>query len=107
MYVTSTKGLAGIRDAVWGLLANESIHHSWDVVCRRLLDKPLLFWEDLMQQLFLDRLQVRWEVHGQLPAGQSCPVPPFDYLGRFPPLPISTFFPCQLMPWVTLLNNEL
>uniref|UniRef100_A0A8B9YYC0 Conserved oligomeric Golgi complex subunit 1 n=1 Tax=Bos mutus grunniens TaxID=30521 RepID=A0A8B9YYC0_BOSMU len=57
MYVTSTKGLAGIRDAVWGLLANESIHHSWDVVCRRLLDKPLLFWEDLMQQLFLDRLQ--------------------------------------------------
>lgn len=63
MYVTSTKGLAGIRDAVWGLLANELTHRSWDVVCRRLLDKPLLFWEDLMQQLFLDRLQVRWEVH--------------------------------------------
>ncbi|OWK14222.1 COG1 [Cervus elaphus hippelaphus] len=57
MYVTSTKGLAGIRDAVWGLLANELTHRSWDVVCRRLLDKPLLFWEDLMQQLFLDRLQ--------------------------------------------------
>lgn len=55
------KGLAGIRDAMWELLANESIHHSWDVICRRLLDKPLLFWEDLMQQLFLDRLQVRWE----------------------------------------------
>ncbi|XP_059764922.1 conserved oligomeric Golgi complex subunit 1 isoform X3 [Balaenoptera ricei] len=57
MYVTSMKGLAAIRDAMWELLANESIHHSWDVVCRRLLDRPLLFWEDLMQQLFLDRLQ--------------------------------------------------
>ncbi|NIG59209.1 conserved oligomeric Golgi complex subunit 1 [Pontoporia blainvillei] len=51
------KGLAAIRDATWELLANESIHHSWDVICRRLLDRPLLFWEDLMQQLFLDRLQ--------------------------------------------------
>ncbi|KAM9044117.1 conserved oligomeric Golgi complex subunit 1 isoform 1-T1 [Megaptera novaeangliae] len=57
MYVTSMKGLAAIRDAMWELLANESIHHSWDVICRRLLDRPLLFWEDLMQQLFLDRLQ--------------------------------------------------
>ncbi|XP_029066612.1 conserved oligomeric Golgi complex subunit 1 isoform X1 [Monodon monoceros] len=57
MYVTSMKGLAAIRDATWELLANESIHHSWDVICRRLLDRPLLFWEDLMQQLFLDRLQ--------------------------------------------------
>eukprot|EP00069_Balaena_mysticetus_P017920 bmy_10998T0 len=57
MYVTNMKGLAAIRDAMWELLANESIHHSWDVICRRLLDRPLLFWEDLMQQLFLDRLQ--------------------------------------------------
>ncbi|XP_005350732.1 conserved oligomeric Golgi complex subunit 1 isoform X1 [Microtus ochrogaster] len=57
MYVKSMKGLAGIRDAVWDLLTNESASHSWEVVCRRLLEKPLLFWEDLMQQLFLDRLQ--------------------------------------------------
>uniref|UniRef100_A0A8C3YIE7 Conserved oligomeric Golgi complex subunit 1 n=2 Tax=Catagonus wagneri TaxID=51154 RepID=A0A8C3YIE7_9CETA len=57
VYVTSMKGLAGIRDAMWELLANESVHHSWDVICRRLLDRPFLFWEDLMQQLFLDRLQ--------------------------------------------------
>ncbi|XP_054429090.1 conserved oligomeric Golgi complex subunit 1 isoform X2 [Pteronotus mesoamericanus] len=57
MFVKSMKGLAGIRDAVWELLTNESASHSWDVVCRRLLEKPLLFWEDLMQQLFLDRLQ--------------------------------------------------
>ncbi|XP_036125075.1 conserved oligomeric Golgi complex subunit 1 isoform X1 [Molossus molossus] len=57
MFVKSMKGLAGIRDAVWELLTNESASHSWDVICRRLLDKPLLFWEDLMQQLFLDRLQ--------------------------------------------------
>ncbi|XP_058904990.1 conserved oligomeric Golgi complex subunit 1 isoform X2 [Kogia breviceps] len=57
MYVTSMRGLAAIRDALWELLANESIHHSWDAICRRLLDRPLLFWEDLMQQLFLDRLQ--------------------------------------------------
>ncbi|XP_053766364.1 conserved oligomeric Golgi complex subunit 1 [Desmodus rotundus] len=57
MFVKSMKGLAGIRDAVWELLTNESTSHSWDVVCRRLLEKPFLFWEDLMQQLFLDRLQ--------------------------------------------------
>ncbi|XP_008054802.2 conserved oligomeric Golgi complex subunit 1 isoform X1 [Carlito syrichta] len=57
MYVKSMKGLAGIRDAMWELLTNESTNHSWDVICRRLLEKPLLFWEDMMQQLFLDRLQ--------------------------------------------------
>uniref|UniRef100_A0A2K6ST69 Conserved oligomeric Golgi complex subunit 1 n=2 Tax=Saimiri boliviensis TaxID=27679 RepID=A0A2K6ST69_SAIBB len=57
MYVKSMKGLAGIRDAMWELLTNESTNHSWDVICRRLLEKPLLFWEDIMQQLFLDRLQ--------------------------------------------------
>lgn len=64
MFVKSMKGLAGIRDAVWELLTNESASHSWDVICQRLLDKPLLFWEDLMQQLFLDRLQVPWAVSG-------------------------------------------
>lgn len=53
------KGLAGIRDAMWELLTNESTSHSWDVICQRLLEKPLFLWEDLMQQLFLDRLQVR------------------------------------------------
>ncbi|XP_003786216.1 conserved oligomeric Golgi complex subunit 1 [Otolemur garnettii] len=57
MYVKSMKGLAGIRDAIWELLTNESTNHSWDVICRRLLEKPLLFWEDMMQQLFLDQLQ--------------------------------------------------
>lgn len=44
---------------MWELLTNESTNHSWDVICQRLLEKPLLFWEDLMRQLFLDRLQVR------------------------------------------------
>uniref|UniRef100_A0A8D2BCY4 Conserved oligomeric Golgi complex subunit 1 n=1 Tax=Sciurus vulgaris TaxID=55149 RepID=A0A8D2BCY4_SCIVU len=57
MYVKSMKGLAGIRDAMWELLTNESANHSWEVVCQRLLERPLLFWEDMMQQLFLDRLQ--------------------------------------------------
>ncbi|XP_055448178.1 conserved oligomeric Golgi complex subunit 1 [Psammomys obesus] len=57
LYVKSMKGLAGIRDAIWDLLSNESASHSWEVVCGRLLEKPLSFWEDLMQQLFLDRLQ--------------------------------------------------
>ncbi|KAM9209635.1 conserved oligomeric Golgi complex subunit 1 [Dugong dugon] len=56
-YVKNIKGLAGIRDAMWELLTNESTNHSWDVICRRLLEKPLLFWEDLTQQLFLSRLQ--------------------------------------------------
>ncbi|XP_070339634.1 conserved oligomeric Golgi complex subunit 1 isoform X2 [Equus asinus] len=56
-YVKSMKALAGIRDAMWELLNMESTAHSWTVVCRRLLEKPLLFWEDLMQRLFLDRLQ--------------------------------------------------
>ncbi|ELW68363.1 Conserved oligomeric Golgi complex subunit 1 [Tupaia chinensis] len=57
LYVKSVRGLAGIRDAIWELLTSESASHSWDVICRRLLEKPLLFWEDMMQQLFLDRLQ--------------------------------------------------
>ncbi|XP_007957875.1 conserved oligomeric Golgi complex subunit 1 [Orycteropus afer afer] len=57
MCVKNMKGLAGIRDAIWELLANESTSHSWDVTCQRLLEKPLLFWEDLMQQLFLGRVQ--------------------------------------------------
>uniref|UniRef100_A0A8C7ATA6 Conserved oligomeric Golgi complex subunit 1 n=1 Tax=Neovison vison TaxID=452646 RepID=A0A8C7ATA6_NEOVI len=56
-YVKSMQGLAGVRDAIWELLTNESTSHSWEVICQRLLEKPLLFWEDLMQQLFLDRLQ--------------------------------------------------
>ncbi|NXS58682.1 COG1 protein, partial [Brachypteracias leptosomus] len=57
VYVKSMKGLAGIRDAVWELLSSESISHNWEAVCRRLLDKPAAFWEDLLQQLFLDRLE--------------------------------------------------
>ncbi|XP_074080758.1 conserved oligomeric Golgi complex subunit 1 isoform X2 [Macrotis lagotis] len=58
VFVKSLKGLAGIRDAVWELLTSESMSHSWEVVCRRLLEKRLSFWEDLLQQLFLDRLQM-------------------------------------------------
>uniref|UniRef100_H0V179 Conserved oligomeric Golgi complex subunit 1 n=1 Tax=Cavia porcellus TaxID=10141 RepID=H0V179_CAVPO len=57
LYVKSMKGLAGIRDAMWQLLTSEPARHSWEVVCWWLLEKPLLFWEDVMQQLFLDRLQ--------------------------------------------------
>ncbi|NXD10107.1 COG1 protein, partial [Nothocercus nigrocapillus] len=57
VYVKSLKGLAGIRDAVWELLTSEAVSQHWDTVCRRLLDKPASFWEDLLQQLFLDRLQ--------------------------------------------------
>ncbi|NXY77101.1 COG1 protein, partial [Glareola pratincola] len=57
VYVKSMKGLAGIRNAVWELLTSESISQNWEAVCRRLLDKPASFWEDLLQQLFLDRLQ--------------------------------------------------
>ncbi|XP_065708221.2 conserved oligomeric Golgi complex subunit 1 isoform X1 [Patagioenas fasciata] len=57
VYVKSMKGLAGIRDAVWELLTSESVSQNWDSVCRRLLDKPVSFWEDLLQQLFLDRLE--------------------------------------------------
>ncbi|XP_032994823.1 conserved oligomeric Golgi complex subunit 1 isoform X2 [Lacerta agilis] len=57
VYVKSLKGLAGIRDAVWELLTSESMSQNWETVCHRLLDKPIFFWEDLLQQLFLDRLQ--------------------------------------------------
>ncbi|NWH41846.1 COG1 protein, partial [Chloropsis hardwickii] len=57
VYVKSMKGLAGIRDAVWELLSSESSRHSWEAVCRRLLDRPVSLWEELLQQLFLDRLQ--------------------------------------------------
>ncbi|NXA04170.1 COG1 protein, partial [Sapayoa aenigma] len=57
VYVRSMKGLAGIRDAVWELLSSESSSQNWEAVCRRLLDRPVSFWEELLQQLFLDRLQ--------------------------------------------------
>ncbi|NXK32964.1 COG1 protein, partial [Piprites chloris] len=57
VYVRSMKGLAGIRDAVWELLSSESGSHNWEAVCGRLLDRPVSLWEDLLQQLFLDRLQ--------------------------------------------------
>ncbi|XP_034954752.2 conserved oligomeric Golgi complex subunit 1 isoform X2 [Zootoca vivipara] len=57
VYVKSLKGLAGIRDAVWELLTSESMSQNWETICHRLLDKPIFFWEDLLQQLFLDRLQ--------------------------------------------------
>uniref|UniRef100_A0A8C3N9E5 Conserved oligomeric Golgi complex subunit 1 n=1 Tax=Geospiza parvula TaxID=87175 RepID=A0A8C3N9E5_GEOPR len=57
VYVKSMKGLAGIRDAVWELLSSESSSHNWEAVCRRLLGRPVSFWEELLQELFLDRLQ--------------------------------------------------
>ncbi|XP_048411237.2 conserved oligomeric Golgi complex subunit 1 isoform X1 [Stegostoma tigrinum] len=57
IYVKSLKGLAGIRDAVWELLTSESISQNWETLCSRLLEKPFSFWEDFLQQLFLDRLQ--------------------------------------------------
>ncbi|NXX75408.1 COG1 protein, partial [Urocolius indicus] len=57
VYVKSMKGLAGIRDAVWELLTGEALSHNWEPVCQRLLDKAASLWEDLLQQLFLDRLE--------------------------------------------------
>ncbi|KAG9473533.1 hypothetical protein GDO78_004044 [Eleutherodactylus coqui] len=57
IYVKTLKGLAGIRDAVWELLTSDSMSQNWEKVCQRLLDRPIRFWEDMMQQLFLDRLQ--------------------------------------------------
>lgn len=75
VYVKSMKALAGIRDAVWELLTSESISQNWEAVCRRLLDKPASFWEDLLQQLFLDRLEVSAlprQVMGSLALCPSC-----------------------------------
>lgn len=72
MYVKSMKGLAGIRDAVWELLSSESSSHNWEAVCRRLLDRPVSFWEELLQQLFLDRLQVGAVLWGALCCAPSC-----------------------------------
>lgn len=67
VYVKSMKGLAGIRDAVWELLSSDSMSQNWAAVCRRLLDKPASFWEDLLQQLFLDRLEVGALLQQSLP----------------------------------------
>lgn len=58
VYVKSLKGLAAIRDAVWDLLSTESISQNWNTVCQRLLERPLAVWDDFLQQLFLQRLQV-------------------------------------------------
>ncbi|XP_030645773.1 conserved oligomeric Golgi complex subunit 1 isoform X2 [Chanos chanos] len=57
VYVKTLKGLAAIRDAVWELLTSESISQHWVMVCQRLLERPLSLWDDLLQQLFLQRLQ--------------------------------------------------
>uniref|UniRef100_A0AAY4CEE8 Conserved oligomeric Golgi complex subunit 1 n=1 Tax=Denticeps clupeoides TaxID=299321 RepID=A0AAY4CEE8_9TELE len=57
MYVKSLKALAAIRDAVWELLSSESISQNWSAVCQRLLEQPLCLWDDVLQQLFLERLQ--------------------------------------------------
>uniref|UniRef100_A0A8C2CG78 Conserved oligomeric Golgi complex subunit 1 n=1 Tax=Cyprinus carpio TaxID=7962 RepID=A0A8C2CG78_CYPCA len=57
VYVKSLKGLAAIRDAVWELLSSESISQHWSTVCQSLLERPLALWDDLLQQLFLQRLQ--------------------------------------------------
>ncbi|XP_051571204.1 conserved oligomeric Golgi complex subunit 1-like isoform X2 [Myxocyprinus asiaticus] len=57
VYVKSLKGLAAIRDAVWELLSSESISQHWSTVCQCLLERPLALWDDLLQQLFLQRLQ--------------------------------------------------
>lgn len=72
MFVKSMKGLAGIRDAVWELLSSESSSHSWEAVCRRLLGRSVSFWEELLQQLFLDRLQVGAVLWGALLCTPSC-----------------------------------
>uniref|UniRef100_A0A672Q3H2 Conserved oligomeric Golgi complex subunit 1 n=1 Tax=Sinocyclocheilus grahami TaxID=75366 RepID=A0A672Q3H2_SINGR len=58
VYVKSLKGLAAIRDALWELLSSESISQHWSTVCQSLLERPLTLWDDLLQQLFLQRLQV-------------------------------------------------
>ncbi|KAM9474583.1 LOW QUALITY PROTEIN: conserved oligomeric Golgi complex subunit 1 [Salvelinus alpinus] len=58
VYVNSLKGLASIRDAVWDLLSTDSISQHWSFICQRLLERPLALWEDFLQQLFLQRLQV-------------------------------------------------
>ncbi|XP_068580891.1 conserved oligomeric Golgi complex subunit 1 isoform X2 [Cebidichthys violaceus] len=57
VYVKSLKGLAAIRDSVWDLLSTESISQHWSAVCQRLLERPLVVWDDFLQQLFLQRLQ--------------------------------------------------
>lgn len=58
VYVKSLKGLAAIRDAVWDLLSTDSISQHWATVCQRLLERPLAVWDDFLQKLFLQRLQV-------------------------------------------------
>ncbi|KAI4822665.1 hypothetical protein KUCAC02_008197 [Chaenocephalus aceratus] len=58
VYVKSLKGLAAIRDAVWDLLSSDSISQTWSGVCQRLLERPLPVWDDFLQKLFLQRLQV-------------------------------------------------
>lgn len=58
VYVKTLKGLAAIRDAVWDLLSTDSISQHWSTVCQRLLEHPLAVWNDFLQQLFLQRLQV-------------------------------------------------
>jgi len=98
VYVKSLKGLAAIRDSVWDLLSTESISQHWGAVCQRLLERPLAVWEDFLQQLFLQRLQVGascascWISHGgrELTVPSSPRPSPKKKLKPSPPAPSSS-----------------
>ncbi|XP_064607958.1 conserved oligomeric Golgi complex subunit 1-like [Liolophura sinensis] len=55
-FVNSVKRLADIRDAVWQIQGQESLS-SWDLVCQRVLRRPLSVWELFIRPLFLDRIK--------------------------------------------------
>ncbi|XP_025076664.1 conserved oligomeric Golgi complex subunit 1-like [Pomacea canaliculata] len=56
-YVSSVKRLADIRDDVWNILSEEGNTEHWDVMCRRVVNKPLHLWQEFLQPLFLNRVK--------------------------------------------------
>ncbi|XP_078723425.1 conserved oligomeric Golgi complex subunit 1 isoform X3 [Lampetra fluviatilis] len=56
-FVRSLRGLAGMRDAVWELLASEGLARRWTPMCAHLLGRPLSLWDEFLQPLFMQRVE--------------------------------------------------
>ncbi|XP_070542511.1 conserved oligomeric Golgi complex subunit 1-like isoform X2 [Ptychodera flava] len=56
-YVTTIKGLTGIRDALWELLSQDNYVVPWKTVCLSVISKQLSPWDEFIRPLFLTRAQ--------------------------------------------------
>nr|XP_006811556.1 PREDICTED: conserved oligomeric Golgi complex subunit 1-like [Saccoglossus kowalevskii] len=56
-YLTTIKGLTGVRDALWELLGQENFEVKWKTICDCVLNRNLSPWDEFIRPLFLTRAQ--------------------------------------------------